>query len=254
MKVKIFLAAIALAGLPSCTPWQKVALTNYVGGWAEQIRRSAEEAYPYAQMSTNAYGDSDSFNLGPRFKLAGSADNDEIGFAYAIFERYEGDRLAEVVIAFRGTELTTWPDWMHGNFKPHQNKRGLELYDKVRARVSPAVPISVTGHSLGGGIATHVSLNRAGPKSYIFNASPRFRAEGKIADNRRLSIVEYGEVLKVARLPGREPTQTYVSINCTPGVDTLGQHRIRPLAECLTRIAAIELPEARESVKLNRLN
>ena len=116
------------------------------------------------------------------------------------------------------------------------------------------MPISVTGHSLSGGIATHVSLRRDGADAYVFNTSPRFSRNGPVPPNRRLSIVEFGEALKVPRIFGPEPRQTYISLNCTPGFNFFKGHKIRRLAECLTRIAAWGDMEARESLRRNRID
>ena len=248
------LALIALFSLTSgCTCWQKDQLTglDHPSGWADQIRSAAVEAYPYAQMSNNAYADSSAYDLGPEFTNCENVPNDRLGFAYSTCERREAGRLAEVIIAFRGTEGFISKDMLCGNLLACQNKEGLRVFDQVRAMHDPNVQVNVTGHSLGGGIATHVSLQRPNVKSYIFNASPRFRAHGPIPDNRRLSIVERGEVLKVLRGPGREAPQTYISINCTPGFGPIRQHSIRRLADCLTQIAAWQDSGARASLARN---
>jgi hypothetical protein len=111
----------------------------------------------------------------------------------------------------------------------------------------------VTGHSLGGGIATYVSLCRPDVNSYVFNSSPRFsicRGARGPAGNRE-SVVEYGEFLKAARIFGGSPDQLYTSIGCIHG-NAFRQHKMRPLAECLTRIAAIDRdPAAIASLEAN---
>jgi hypothetical protein len=246
--------ALTLAMLSSCGGHQ-VPLTglDHISGWADQIRAAADEAYIYTQMSANSYDDGDLYLLGPHVKTIVNVPNDRCGFAYSLFDRNEPGRHRELVIAFRGTEFTTAPDWICGNVLARQNGRGLALYDRVRAATDPSIRISVTGHSLGGGIATFVSLEREGVDSYVFNSSPRFRHRGPAPANRRLSIVEYGEVLKAARLFGREPTQTYISINCARGFHPVRGHFIHPLANCLTRIAAYASPQARLSLACNHI-
>ena len=253
MSFKLILSAALLLLTSACTYWQKTQLTglDHPSGWADQIRFAAVEAYPYAQMSNNAYADSVRYDLGPDLTNLQNVPNDPLGFAYSIFERREGGRLAEVIIAFRGTEGFISRDMECGNLRGCQNQEGLRTYDRIRAAQDPSVQVNVTGHSLGGGIATHVSLQRPNVRSYIFNASPRFRRNGSIPDNRRVSIVERGELLKVLRAPGREAPQTYISINCTPGVGPISQHSIRPLADCLTRIAAWQDAGARASLSRN---
>ncbi|HZF96075.1 MAG TPA: hypothetical protein VEZ20_14530 [Allosphingosinicella sp.] len=253
MSLRLIAAAALLALSSGCTYWQKTELTgrNHPSGWADQIRIAAVEAYPYAQMSNNAYSDGERYDLGPDYSNPQNVPNDEIGFAYSVFERRGAGQLAEVIIAFRGTEGLLGRDMPHGNLLARQNPRGLAAYDRIRAATDPQVAVNVTGHSLGGGIATHVSLQRPNVKSYIFNASPRFRANGTIPANRRLSIVERGELLKIFRAPGREAPQTYISINCTPGFAPVSQHSIRQLADCLTRIAAWQDGGARASLERN---
>ena len=257
MIIRTLAAFLLLSSLSGCTYWRKVPLTGigHPSGWSDQIRERAVEAYSYAQMSLNAYCDTeDRYDLGPDLINVRNADNDEAGFAYSIFERRSNGRLDEVIIAFRGTELGDTRDMYQGNAAGRQNPRGLALYDEIAARPEYAsVPITVTGHSLGGGIATHVSLQRDGADAYIFNSSPRFWRRGPIAENDRLSIVEQGELLKIFRMPGREAPQTYISINCVPGVAPLTQHGIRLLGNCLTRIAAWHDEKARASLIRNNI-
>jgi pimeloyl-ACP methyl ester carboxylesterase len=202
-------------------------------------------------MATNAYVSSDDFQLGPDIKPLLHVDNDKKGFAYSLFQRRRADGSAEIVIAFRGTEFTHANDWIFGNILGKQNPRGLRVYDTIDAKTD--LPITVTGHSLGGAIAAYVSLRRAPVPTYVFNSSPRFSRNGAEPPNRRLSIVEYGEALKVGRIFGREPTQTYVSVNCTPGMNAFKGHGMRRLAICLTRMAAWHDAAARESLDLNKL-
>lgn len=255
MSVRLIFIAAILSLLSACTYWRKDELTglDHPSGWADQIRSAAVEAYPYAQMSNNAYADGARYDLGPDFRNVENHPNDKLGFAYSTFERRKEGRLVEVVIAFRGTEGFISRDMTRGNLLALQNREGLKAYDRIRAATEPSAAVNVTGHSLGGGIATHVSLRRPNVRSYIFNASPRFRANGAIPDNRRLAIVERGELLKVFRGPGREAPQTYISINCTPGFGPVGQHSIRPLADCLTQIAAWQDRDARASLGRNNL-
>ena len=225
---------------------------DHPSGWALEIRQAAERAYPYAQMSTNAYDDDgERFDLGPRIATIANVPNDSKGFAYSLFRRHdEAGVPREIVIAFRGTEFTHLNDWIHGNLLDTQNRRGLRLFERLD---NEGLPVTLTGHSLGGGIATHVSLNAGPADAYVFNSSPRFRSNGRPRPNRRLSIVEFGEVLKLPRMFSPEPTQTYISINCTRGPDFIKGHKMRRLAACLTRIAAWGDMEARRSLERNNL-
>jgi hypothetical protein len=243
---------------------------GHPSGWDKYVRVTAFETYTYAQMATNAYltpqcvlGTAPNsceadykkkakFYLGSKIVALEAQDNDDIGFAYAVFARREAGRTREIIIAYRGTE--NFADWWHGNLLFTQNHRGLELYRKWKKKAEAMgdnVKVSVTGHSLGGAIATYVSLVEKGANCYVFNASPRFRREATpVPDNHRVSVVEYGEVNKALRVFGRSPTQTYLSIGCSRG-NAIKQHSMRALAECLTAAAAWEHPQARSSLVRN---
>ena len=250
----IFLAAAISVGLAlsGCTYWKKVPLTgrDHPSGWADQIRRTAAETFIFAQLATNAYDKpATRYVLPETIKRIGFQRDDEIGFGYALYERKIGPDQRDLVLAFRGTDFAQPMDWACGNFVTCQNLRGLGLYRRIRTD-HPGVPIHVVGHSLGGGIATYVSLHEPVAQSIAFNSSPRFNAPRNAVKNRRTSITEFGEILKAARLLGREADQLYMSIGCSHG-GWIGDHYMRPLADCLTGIAAFESEEARQSLRLN---
>ena len=143
----------------------------------------------------------------------------------------------------------------NGNILKYQNIRAVDKFDLVSA-IYPGAPIVVTGHSLGGALATHVSLNRTNARAYVFNSSPRFFKTDKCdvpdCGNERDSIVEYGEINKIFRIFGSEPTQTYTSIGCIDGANPLTNHSMRDLAICLASIAQVEVNyETGETVHLN---
>lgn len=242
--------------ISSCVSIRNVDLTgrDHPSGWADQIRTTGEEAYIYAQLSANAYEADSAYTLPDTIKAVRHdgvcTDPDNIGFACLVHERREGPKIVEVIIAFRGTE--DGRDWWTGNIFPKQLPKSLDTYDAVKA-LYPNIPISVTGHSLGGGLATHVTLRRKNVDGYFFNTSPRFSRGKKWVKNRRVSIVEYGEPLKAARLFGREPTQTYTSVGCTSG-GLLTQHSMRRLADCLTLAAAWGNDDALKSAQENELD
>ena len=260
MRRMLAMTATALA-LTGCQHWQEntpVTLTgcDHETGWSDQVRATAGETWLFAQMAANAYAGLAPFDLGPGVREIERRDNDDAGFAYAIFERAAAaGRPTAYVIAFRGTENHDNPfvDWFYGNLLGRQNARGLAVYDALRARVGDA-PIAVTGHSLGGGVASHVSMCREGVDTYVFNSSPRFRrCDGEWIDNRRWSVVERGEALKAGRVFLPEATQKYTSINCTRTGGPVYQHGMALLASCLTGLAAWAEPEARTSLTRNAI-
>jgi len=255
-------AAAALAlGVTGCATTGQinnpVPLTGceHPTGWSDQVRRTAGETWLHAQMAANAYREPATFDLGPALAEFERRDNDGIGFAYVIYRRRAADGPSSWVIAFRGTENDEkpWLDWWHGNLLGRQNARGLKVYDDLRARVGDE-PISVTGHSLGGGIASHVSMCRTDVDTYVFNSSPRFgRCAGESVSNRRWSVVELGEALKAGRVFLPEATQTYTSLNCTRTGGPIRQHGMALLASCLTGMAAWAEPDAAASLRRNAI-
>lgn len=253
-RLRTFVAACAAVLAAGCASYTPVPLTgcDHPSGICDQIRASAVATYRYAQLAANAYMDeAASFTLPGGYVLARSVPNDDVGFAANVYERRSAGSLQEVILAFRGTENHDARDWIHGNIGRQQATRARALYEETRSRY-PGVPVSVTGHSLGGALATQLSLEDPKLDTYVFNTSPRFRATQTPHDNTRHSVVEAGEVNKVLRIFGREPTQLYTSIDCSKG-GPLGQHAQVRLAACLTRIAALESHEARESLEANKL-
>ena len=256
MNIRMLLLASLLWMLAACVQSHNIPQTNVdsVSGWSEQITATAAESWRYAQMASNAYRSDLTgprpYDLAQDIHVLETRDNDELGFAYVVFERRQADR-RELIIAFRGTENDTFRDWFHGNLLGRQNPEALKIFDEWRRKHSD-LPIILTGHSLGGGLAIHVSLNRPDASAFVFNTSPRFWRRGDRYDNRRVSIVEYGEALKVPRIFGREADQLYTSIGCSSG-NPIAQHAMRRLATCLTQIAAWKWRDAKQSLRANRL-
>ncbi len=217
-------------------------------GWNTDTIAMAKKTWLYAQLASNVYRDEanepQDFRLGDDIVLLDAQGNDGIGLAYSVYERRGPAGPIERIIAFRGTEgflgKEGRKDWWYGNLTMAQQRRGLNVYDDWRNRPEASgMPVSVTGHSLGGGISIQVSLCRRNVDTYVFNSSPRFQDCHETISNNRYSVVEYGEILKLTRVFGREASQQYNSIGCTNSVTAVKQHQMRQLAECLTRIAAV---------------
>lgn len=211
----------------------------------------AADAYPYAMLAVNAYEDAeDPFEIAPGWRKLDSFPNNQNGMAYDVWSYGEAPS-QEIVLAFRGTEFSHLSDWRDGNFGTRQNADGVAAFDEWRAKY-PGARFSVTGHSLGGGIATQISLSRPSVRSFIFNSSPRFKAPRPPQDNARVSVVEYGEVLKIVRMLGREATQDYYSIGCRGG-NPVAQHGSDSLAKCLVQIASWDTLGAKEALIRNTI-
>lgn len=92
------------------------------------------------------------------YKIVKLPENPRDGFYAAAFESPEG----EIIIAYRGTENGTdkWTDaQMVFDHLDDQFADALDFYDEVEAEFSDK-KITLTGHSLGGALASYVAINR----------------------------------------------------------------------------------------------
>ena len=248
----VLIAFCILFVLQGCTWFSNIEQTgtDHCSGWSDQVRSLADEAWLYAQLSQNVYADNDDFILRDTVKLIEEFDRSDISFYGALYQ----DTASGVhSFIFRGTD--SLEDFRTGNnpFEQIQNKVALSIV-KSKVKEHSLSSFVVAGHSLGGGIATHVSLNIQGATLYTFNGSPVFKKSNMKFDNQRDSIVEDGEILKIVRLLAREPNQIYTSIECTSG-NAIEEHSMKKLAICLTRISAVNDNQlALSSLKANSID
>lgn len=98
------------------------------------------------------------------------------GLAYVVYRVTGTGEPVSTVIAFRGTE-SSWRDWVLGNVPilRLQSRRALRAMDRELEAVPVQQPVLLTGHSLGGGIATTLwryHPERTNMRAFAFNSSP----------------------------------------------------------------------------------
>lgn len=103
-------------------------------------------------------GDKVTLSNGTQAEITDVRDDPKTGFRAAVFSDTSGNK----TIAYAGTEMTSSGDWGN-NIKqafggvPGQYQQGLALANEYQGAYGDKV--SLTGHSLGGGIASYASIN-----------------------------------------------------------------------------------------------
>jgi hypothetical protein len=266
-------AAVALGALllPACATLPDISQSRSPcqlepGGWCGFVRDAAVDAFPYAVASTNAYtGDDDLFAKPGRVlqrleHLPIAPEDADKGFSYEIFNQYESgsggraDRKPVArILAFRGTDLKGLSDLFYGTLRSDQIELALRYFAAEKSRLGTDVPWVVTGHSLGGALATEVSVAHPEVRAYMFNTSPFYRSETRANALQRTVFNERGEVLRRFARNTEPPAANVFTINCEPRRNALFKHKVRPLADCITWIAAYSSTDAHEVVKANRI-
>lgn len=270
MTLRPFAAALLLT-LTACATYPDISQSrspcrSEPGGWCGFVRDAAVEAWPYAVAATNAYtGDDDVFpDLGDTLekleRLPIAEADAKKGFGYEVFARYapgtsgNPDRQpVERIMAFRGTDFDGLTDIFYGTVRSDQIDSALAAFDAERARaeVADGVPWIVTGHSLGGALATEVSIRSPEVRAYMFNTSPFYEGDAMTNDVRRTVFNERGEVLRRFARFDVDPAADVFTLNCGPQNGQFTKHKIRPLADCVVWIAAYGDAQAHALVRAN---
>jgi hypothetical protein len=272
MKIRAIAAALVALLFSACATLPDISQSRSPcrmepGGWCPFLREAAVEAWPFAVAATNAYADDkDIFrDDGPLLeqleRLPIAPEDAKKGFSYEIFAQYapgSGDnpdrKPVARILAFRGTDISVsrgLTDIFYGTLRSDQIEIALRYFDAERARFDADLPWIVTGHSLGGALATEVSVKYPEVRAYMFNTSPFYAGDGMTNDVQRLVINERGEVLRRFARYDVDPAADVFTVNCGPQKGQFTKHKVRPLADCITWIAAYASADALAVVKAN---
>lgn len=198
------------------------------------LNKVSNKNYEFAIMSSNAYDKDLQIDL-PGWKRTKRVISKH-GFSADIYTSEDDKR---VVIAFRGTENNNIKDWKYGNLDTNLDGQYGDADNLFKAILSehPEKTIMTTGHSLGGGLAIHISVLNKDVDAVVFNPSPRLFVKDNYNkyDNEVTIINETGEILA----PTQHLFSTIKKVKHTKyrynfiGGHVVTEHSIATFARCM---------------------
>jgi len=167
------------------------------------------------------------------------------GLSYAIYVHKTPAGVDEAVLAFRGTDDLR--DWAQNLGLTDEQREGAEQAFREfagRYRREGVGRISVTGHSLGGGLALRISYLPDGAPATVFNWAPFSPPQaGPRGDHPRMCVWEKHEILEFVRAKMERRPAIAWSGTRVIRVDfahklPASQHKMEPLARSLVAAAA----------------
>ena len=174
---KLLLINVLLVSQVQAQIFASSPLTNQFNATQDQMTH-AKSVANYAAMSFNAYwgpqkDPTDGWKLAPRV-----VDFEPLskGFNYQVYKKYQNGKLVEVSIAYRGTDMinpfkrdSDSKEWAGGP----QYVDAVAVAKNTYSKYSQFnIPITTTGHSLGGGLAQAAAFFIPNAKAVVFNTSP----------------------------------------------------------------------------------
>jgi hypothetical protein len=229
-----------------CTP-----LTGAQKSKNKQHVDDAARYATYAILSNNAYTRAHvyiplpaNWREVPELRRERSGEPQQPGLELAVVEKRDGEQIAEVFVSFRGTDVPL--DCIQNSipFFRIQVDPADQMFNAVRKRYAGSgARMVATGHSLGGGLAFHMSFRYKNVDAVVFNSSPVTKAGLTVEPgNHRVSIWESSEGLEplraaVADVRSRWEDVFGIKVRFLHG-NPLAQHSMQALAFSLVRLAA----------------